>query len=124
LKNYEKFLNIFESKYPIQQAGMGEVARFPLAKSVYLAGALGTLGYSPLHYPNLEYLISNFPKELEKKIGINFLMPFLFERHMVKEIAKRSNLLNFFTEIRIQIWSSLFIQAMPWLAGRLEALKN
>jgi nitronate monooxygenase len=97
MEPYRQLCDLLGSKYPIQQAGMGEVAGVNLACAVYDAGGIGVVGYSPIsHSYSVENLIKQLPERCFKRLGINFLIPFLPPKTYIAEASKYFRFVEFF----------------------------
>ena len=72
-----KFTELVGCTIPLQQAGMGGVAKAELAAAVSEAGALGTLGGAGIATTELGASLDAIGARTEAPVAVNFLMPFV-----------------------------------------------
>jgi NAD(P)H-dependent flavin oxidoreductase YrpB (nitropropane dioxygenase family) len=90
-----RFTELIGCRVPLQQAGMGGVAKLDLALAVSEAGALGTLGGAGLSTPELGTSLDTAARQTDAPLAVNFLMPFL-DRDAVEVAAAKARLVEFF----------------------------
>ena len=90
-----RFTKLVGCSVPLQQAGMGGLARQELAAAVSRAGALGMLGGVMQPADALAPEVENATREADAPVGVNFLMPFL-DREAVDAAAGHARVLEFF----------------------------
>ena len=90
-----RFTRLIGCNVPIQQAGMGGVARAELASAVALAGALGMIGGVRLGAEVLGEELDSLPRQTRSRIGVNFQVPFL-NRESLEVAASRVRVVEFF----------------------------
>ena len=89
------FTKLVGCTVPLQQAGMGGVATPDLAAAVAHAGALGMVGGVRWPADRLGEALDALDATTRKRIGVNFLMPFL-DRDAVAAAAQRVRVVEFF----------------------------
>jgi NAD(P)H-dependent flavin oxidoreductase YrpB (nitropropane dioxygenase family) len=90
-----RFTELLGCRIPLQQAGMGGVAKLELASAVSEAGALGMIGGAGVSTEELGASLDTAARRSDAPIGVNFLMPFL-DRGAVEVAAQRAKLVEFF----------------------------
>jgi nitronate monooxygenase len=90
-----RFTSLIGCTIPIQQAGMGGVATTELAAAVADAGALGMVGGVRVSARTLTAWLDAVPRETRRRLGVNFLVPFV-DRACVDVAAARVRVVEFF----------------------------
>ena len=92
------FTRLVGCTFPIQQAGMGEVATPELAAAVARAGGLGMVSLVMVPPRVVEATVVRLAREAGGPIGINFLMPFL-DVAGVEAAAPHCRVVEFFYDV-------------------------
>ena len=90
-----RFTELVGCRHPLQQAGMGGVAKLDLAVAVSEAGALGTIGGAGLSADQLSESLGAAAGRTQGPIAVNFLMPFV-DRAAVEVAASKAKVVEFF----------------------------
>src|SRR3954469_4403656 len=90
-----RFTELVGCDLPLQQAGMGGVAKAELAAAVSAAGALGMLGGAGIATSDLEASFDDIAARTNAPVGVNFLIPFV-DPQAVEAAATRGRLVYFF----------------------------
>src|SRR5437764_13563329 len=90
-----RFTEVVGCALPLQQAGMGGVAKADLAAAVSRAGALGMVGGAGVPTEGLQGIFDEIADRTSAPVGINFLMPFL-DRSAVETAAANAKVVEFF----------------------------
>ena len=90
-----RFTELVGCQIPLQQAGMGGVAKADLAAAVSAAGGLGMVGGAGIGTAELAASFDEVAARTDAPVGINFLMPFV-DLAAVEIASERARLVEFF----------------------------
>ncbi|MGK0173574.1 MAG: nitronate monooxygenase [Gammaproteobacteria bacterium] len=90
------FTKLTGCNVPIQLAGMPKIVTLELAVAVANAGGLGMLAGTLVPAPLLADILDQAVSQGGTRIGVNFLMPFLDDKEVVRVAAERTKLVEFF----------------------------
>jgi NAD(P)H-dependent flavin oxidoreductase YrpB (nitropropane dioxygenase family) len=90
------FTELLGIEWPIVQAGMGGVARAPLATAVSEAGGLGTIAHPGVPAPALCAEIRQARRLTTRPLAVNFLLPLFDPEAFAAALAERIDAVIFF----------------------------
>lgn len=90
-----RFTKLVGCSVPLQLAGMGGVWTPELVRAVASAGGLGMIGGIMVPAPVLAATLNGFDEGTRRRVGVNFLMPFL-DRPCVELAASKAGVVEFF----------------------------
>ena len=90
-----RFTELVGCQIPLQQAGMGGVAKADLAVAVSAAGALGMIGGAGVGTAELSASFDAVADRTDAPVGINFLIPFV-DPAAVEVASMRARVVEFF----------------------------